>query len=214
MISPALFIKAAEISGAIHQIGDFVLEDVCRFVGSNDFEALGLSHVQINMSASQCIEVDLVDKIKRLLSKYKLAASRINLEITESAADFDPIIVDQNINRLHELGINFALDDYGIGYSNVKRVTSLPIELVKLDKTFVDGIDDPQMWIMVQDTIKMLKEMHKEVLVEGVEAENIVERFMDLGCDYIQGCEYLQGYYFCKPLPEDEFLEFMKKQAV
>lgn len=212
MISPGMFIEAAEISGAIHAIGDFVLEEVCRFVSENDFERLGLECIEVNMSTSQCIEMNLVEKVTFLLKKYNLEPFRINLEITESAVDFDPDVVDQNITRLHELGINFALDDYGTGYSNVKRVTTLPVEIVKLDKTFVDGIDDPQMWIMVQDTIKMLKEMGKKVLVEGVEDESIVHRFTELGADYIQGCEYLQGYYFCRPLPERDFLEFMNMQ--
>lgn len=213
IISPGIFIEAAEKSGDIHAIGDFVLEDVCRFISDNDFKKLGLSCIEINMSTSQCIEMNLVEKVSGLLDKYKLDPSLINLEITESAVDFDPDVVDANINSLHEMGINFALDDYGTGYSNVKRVTTLPVEIVKLDKTFVDGVDDPQMWIMVKETIKMLKQMGKKVLVEGVEEETVVEKFTQLGADYIQGCEYLQGYYFCRPLPERDFLEFMHEQV-
>ncbi len=213
MISPGLFIKAAEVSGAIHAIGDFVLTDVCRFISENDFEELGLSHVQINMSASQCIEVDLVAKVKQILEENNVNPSKLNLEISESSVDFDPEVIDQNISALNEYGIHFALDDYGTGYSNVKRVTSLPIDIVKLDKAFIEDMNDDVMWIMVQDTIKMLKEMGKEVVIEGVENESVVEKFMEMGCDYIQGCEYMQGYYFCKPLPEKEFLEFMHAQA-
>ena len=212
IISPALFIEAAERSGDIHAIGDFVMEDVCRFISANDFKELGLACIEINMSTSQCIEMNLVDKVSKLLEKYRLDPSLINLEITESAVDFDPDVVDANINSLHEMGINFALDDYGTGYSNVKRVTTLPVDIVKLDKTFVDGVDDPQMWIMVRETIKMLKQMGKKVLVEGVEEETVVDKFTHLGADYIQGCEYLQGYYFCRPLPERDFIEFMQKQ--
>ena len=213
MIAPSMFISAAEISGTIHAIGDFVLEDVFRFISETDFDELGLECIQVNMSTSQCIEINLVDKITSLMDKYTLEPRRINFEITESAVDFDPDVVDQNINSLHEMGIRFALDDYGTGYSNVKRVTTLPVDIVKLDKTFVDGVDDPQMWIMVQDTIKMLKQMGKKVLVEGVEEEKVVKKFMDLGADYIQGCEYLQGYYFCRPLPERDFVQFMKDQV-
>ncbi|MBR5360935.1 MAG: EAL domain-containing protein, partial [Lachnospiraceae bacterium] len=212
MIAPPMFISAAEISGTIHAIGDFVLEDVFRFISATDFDMLGLECIQVNMSTSQCIENNLVDKITALMDKYNMEPRRINFEITESAVDFDPDVVDQNISRLHEMGIRFALDDYGTGYSNVKRVTTLPVDIVKLDKTFVDGVDDPQMWIMVQDTIKMLKQMGKKVLVEGVEEEKVVRKFMDLGADYIQGCEYLQGYYFCRPLPEKDFVDFMQKQ--
>ena len=211
MISPAMFIPSAEISGAIHAIGDFVMEDVCRFISENDFKELGLNCIEVNMSTSQCIEMNLVEKIEKLLDKYKLDPSQLNLEITESAVDFDPDVVDSNITRLHDMGIRFSLDDYGTGYSNVKRVTTLPVDIVKLDRTFVEGIDDPQMWIMVQGTIKMLKQMGKKVLVEGVEEENVVEKFTHLGADYIQGCEYLQGYYFCRPLPEKDFVEFLRK---
>ena len=213
LVAPSMFIAAAEINGTIHAIGDFVLEDVFRFISVTDFESLGLDCIQVNMSTSQCIEINLVDKISTLMDKYHIIPERINFEITESAVDFDPDVVDQNINRLHGMGIHFALDDYGTGYSNVKRVTTLPVDIVKLDKTFVDGVDDPQMWIMVQDTIKMLKQMGKKVLVEGVEEEKVVRKFMDLGADYIQGCEYLQGYYFCRPLPERDFIEFMQEQV-
>ncbi|MCR5508625.1 MAG: EAL domain-containing protein [Lachnospiraceae bacterium] len=213
MISPGLFIEAAEISGAIHTIGDFVLDDVCRFISSDPFAGLGLECIEVNMSTSQCLEMNLVEKVEGLLKRYSLNPSLLSLEVTESAVDFDPDVVDHNINRLNELGIRFSLDDYGTGYSNVRRVTTLPIEIVKLDKTFVDGIDDPQMWIMVQETIKMLKQMGKKVLVEGVEEEKVVKKFTDLGADYIQGCEYLQGYYFCRPLPEKSFVEFMQKQG-
>ena len=213
IISPAMFIEAAERSGDIHAIGDFVMEDVCRFISSNDFVGMGLSCIEINMSTSQCIEMNLVDKVRDLLDKYSLDPSLIKLEITESAVDFDPDVVDANINSLHEMGIKFALDDYGTGYSNVKRVTTLPVDIVKLDKTFVDGVDDPQMWIMVRETIKMLKQMGKKVLIEGVEEEEVVDKFTHLGADYIQGCEYLQGYYFCRPLPERDFVEFMLAQT-
>ena len=213
IISPSIFIEAAEKSGDIHEIGDFVLEAVCRFISENDFKGLGLACIEINLSTSQCIEMNLVDKVDRLLQKYGLDPSLINLEITESAVDFDPDVVDANINSLHEMGINFALDDYGTGYSNIKRVTTLPVDIVKLDKTFVDGVDDPQMWIMVKETIKMLKQMGKKVLIEGVEEEAVVEKFTHLGADYIQGCEYLQGYYFCRPLPERDFIEFMQEQT-
>ena len=213
LISPGTFIEVAEISGAIHAIGDFVLEDVCRFISENDCDRLGIKCIEVNMSTSQCIEMNLVEKVAALLKKYDIEPSRLNLEITESAVDFDPDVVDQNIKRLHEMGINFALDDYGTGYSNVKRVTTLPVEIVKLDRSFIEGVDDDKMWIMIQDTIKMLKEMGKKVLIEGVEEENVVHKFTELGADYIQGCEYLQGYYFCRPLPERDFIEFMNMQV-
>ena len=205
-VSPGLFIPAAEASGAIHQIGDYVLDAVCEFMSKCDLNKMGLEYIEINLSAAQCVETDLVYKVLTTLDKYKLSPDRINLEMTETAADFDPAMVDRNLKRLSEKGIKFSLDDYGTGYSNIKRVISLPFDLVKLDKSFVDEMDDPQMWIVIKNTVNMLHEMKKDILVEGVEEERTFNRFINLGC------EYIQGYYFSRPLPAREFIMFMLEQ--
>ncbi|MCR4806283.1 MAG: EAL domain-containing protein [Lachnospiraceae bacterium] len=205
-VSPGLFIPAAEASGAIHQIGDYVLDAVCRFLSEADLKKMGLEYVEINLSVAQCVETDLVFKVLNVLDKYDLSVDKINLEITETAADFDPTMVDRNVHRLSEKGVKFSLDDYGTGYSNIKRVTSLPIDVVKLDKSFVDEMDDPQMWIVIKNTVNMLHEMKKDILVEGVEEEKTLNRFLNLGC------EYIQGYYFSRPLPEKDFVNFMMEK--
>ncbi|MBR4718748.1 MAG: EAL domain-containing protein [Lachnospiraceae bacterium] len=204
-VSPALFIPAAEDSGAIHDIGDFVLEDVCRFIHRTEFLESGLKYIEINLSVAQCIETDLVDKIRSLISKYNVRTSQINLEITETAVDYDPEITDRNISGLHNMGFKFSLDDYGTGYSNIKRVVSLPLDIVKFDKSFVDEMDDPKMWAAIVNTVDMLKKMNKKILVEGVEDERILKRFIELGCDYIQ------GFYFSKPLSQSDFVSFVNE---
>lgn len=209
-ISPAIFIPMAEANGAIHAIGDFVLQSVLDFISRIDLDRLGLRYVEFNLSASQCIEVDLVDKIMNLIEERGIKPGNISLELTENAADINPAIVDANVWKLHDAGIRFALDDYGTGYSNIKRVTALPVEQVKLDKSFVDEIDNPQMWIVIEDTIAMLKEMGKEILIEGVETEATAAKLSEIDADLLQGCELMQGFLFCKPLPEEEFVEFIK----
>ncbi len=209
-IPPSVFIPIAESTGAIHEIGNYVLKTVIRFIAGLDMEELGLKYIEMNLSASQCIEVDLVERIQQFIEDNNISPSRLGLELTESAAGINPEIVDNNIRRLHDYGVRIALDDYGTGYSNVKRVTTLPIDQVKLDKSFVDMVDDPQMWIVIQDTISMLKEMGKEVLVEGVEEERVARMFTNINTDLIQGCELIQGFYFCKPIPAHEFIEFIK----
>ncbi len=203
-VSPALFIPASEKSGAIHQIGDYVFKDVCRFIASDEYKNLGLKYIEINLSVAQCIETDLVTKFNITLIQSGVESSQINLEITETAADYDPEITDKNINALSDMGFSFSLDDYGTGYSNIKRVVSLPLDIVKLDKTLVDEMDAPQMWIVITNTVTLLKNMNKKILVEGVEDERALKRFTELGCDYIQ------GYYFSKPLPEKDFIKFIE----
>ncbi|MBQ7588962.1 MAG: EAL domain-containing protein [Lachnospiraceae bacterium] len=205
-VSPAIFIPAAEASGAIHDIGDFVLEDVCRFIHTPQFLKSGLEYIEINLSVTQCIEPRLVEKIRGLISKYQVRTNQINLEITETAVDYDPVITDNNIFSLWNMGFRFSLDDYGTGYSNIKRVVSLPLDIIKFDKSFVDEMDDPKMWIAIVNTVNMLKRMNKKILVEGVEDKRTLDRFRDLGCDYIQ------GFYFSKPLNENDFIEFVNQK--
>lgn len=210
-ISPAQFIPVAEQNGDIHAIGAYVLEEVCRFISKNKLREYDINQVQINLSASQCVESDLPDKVFATLEKYNIDANLISFEISESTADIDQIMVDSNIKLMHEKGIQFALDDYGTGYSNVKRVTSLPISLIKLGRKFVNDLEDINMKIIVDDTIRMFKAIGMKVLVEGIEDEEKAKYFTELGCDYIQGSEYLQGFYFCRPISEKDCIEFIKK---
>lgn len=204
-ISPNLFILASEKSGAIHQIGDFIFEEVFEFISQPDFKALDLNAVEINLSLAQCIERNLFDKIRRYLENYKIKPQKINFEITETEVEFTRDVSDKNILMLHDYGINFSLDDYGTGYSNLKRLTSLPFDIIKLDKTFADDFENPQMRIIINNTVEMLKKLNKKILVEGVSDKKTLDYFTDLECDYIQ------GFYFSKPLPKTEFINFIKE---
>lgn len=212
-ISPELFIPAAENSGDMHDIGNFVFEEVTRFYSKEKLGQYGISHIQVNLAPSQCIEVDLVSKIKKCIRSNDLKPENLVLELTELAADVDPKVVDSNVGELSEYGVKFALDDYGAGYSNIKRVTELPVDVVKLDRSLVTNRHDDNMQIVVEDTILMLQEMGKEVLVSGIEEEETARHFADMGIDYIQGCEYMQGFYFCEPVAGDEFVNFLKKSV-
>lgn len=204
-ISPAIFIPVAEENGAIHQIGDFVLENVFSFIGELDFKELGLDYFELNLSVAQCIEPDLVERIQKYLDKYKISPEKVNFEITETAVDYDPKVTDDNIERLSSLGFNFSLDDYGTGYSNVYRVATLPLNIVKIDKSMVDEMDNPKMWVVIENTVRMLKKLDKKILVEGIEDKRSLDRFVELGVDYIQ------GYYFSKPLSESKYIDFVKE---
>lgn len=204
-ISPELFIVAAERSGAIHKIGDFVMEEVCRFIAGDEFERLGLEYIEVNLSVAQCMSPNLADKVLDIMGKYSISPDKINLEITETAANYAQNIMTENIEKLHEAGFTFSLDDYGTGYSNINRVASLPLKIVKLDKSFVASEDNHRMWIVLKNTVKMLKSMDINIVVEGVETKQLVEKFSDLECDYIQ------GYYFSKPVPEADFVKFVEK---
>lgn len=205
-VPPDIFIPAAEKSGAIRKIGSFVLNDVCRFIASDQFKGLGLDYIEINLSVAQCMQADLADEVLGSLAHYKVKASQINLEITETAVNYNMSIMSDNLIKLSESGISFSLDDFGTGYSNMERVASLPLKIVKLDRSFVNSQHKPKMSIFLENFIRMFKDMNMEIVVEGIETDTMVKRFSDLKCDYIQ------GYYFSKPLPEQDFVEFISSR--
>lgn len=202
-ISPEILVPAAEKSGAIHKIGEYVFKEVCRFVSSSEFKQLGLDYIEVNLSVAQCMHGDLADKIISTMQRYGVSPDNLNLEITETAASFSQRVMTDNLNKLSRAGVTFSLDDYGTGYSNMKRVIQLPLKIVKLDKSFVDEQHNPKMWIFLQNTVKMLKDMKMEIVVEGIETQEMVEAFSDLKCDFIQ------GYFFSRPICKSEFIEFI-----
>lgn len=209
-IPPSIFIPAAESNGDIHKIGDFVLKEVCRFISSPEFKKAGLQFIEINLSTAQCIESNLVDNILRTISEYGVAPEQLRFEITENSADFNPFVVEQNITLLHKAGIKIALDDYGTGYSNIERVIKLPFDIIKLDKAFVDEMDDSRMWIVIRDTIQMLVKLGKEIFIEGIDNESSAKCFENLRLNNELVCRYIQGYYYSSPIPKDEFLTFLE----
>ena len=206
-ISPDLFIPAAEKSGAIYQIGMFVFEEACRFIKSKTFKELGLDYIEINLSVAQCMQDNLANDLLDILHKYDVSAEKINLEITETAVESSYDVIMRNLNTLAQEGITFSLDDYGTGFSNIQRIITMPLSIVKLDKSFIDEISNPNYRAIVTNTIRMLKELDLKILSEGVEQEG------QLGFLNEQKCDYIQGYYFSKPLPEEEFVTFMRGQG-
>ena len=205
-ISPELFIPVAEKNGVIHQIGIYVLEEVCKFIASEEFKGLGVEYIEVNLSVAQCMRNDLANEILGLLDKYHVRPEQINLEITETAAANSQNIMAENIRILTEAGIPFSLDDFGTGYSNIRRVASLPLNIVKLDKTFTDLEGNPKLEIVVRNTIRMIKDMDMKIVVEGIETEKLAKQFSDLQC------EYIQGYYFSKPLSREDFVSFIRRE--
>lgn len=205
-ISPDIFITAAERSGAIHKIGDFVLEEVCKFIASEEFKKLPIKYIEVNLSVTQCMQKGLASRVLQTLRKYDVDVSQINLEITETAVSYSQSTMMDNINSLYSAGINLSLDDFGTGYSNMMRIASLPLQIVKLDKTFSSLEESDDTDIVLKNTIHMIKELDMEIVVEGVETAALATKFADLNC------EYIQGFYYSRPMPKDDFISFLIQQ--
>ncbi|MCR5619951.1 MAG: EAL domain-containing protein [Lachnospiraceae bacterium] len=203
-ISPSIFIPAAERTGRIVNIGDFVIRDVCRFLSEHHPKELGVDYVEVNLSIIQCMQADMADKIKKYMKDYKIDPSWINFEITETAADGAYERVLETMNQMSAEGIRFSLDDYGSGYSNLHRVMSFPYKVIKLDKTLTDEASDPSKRRILGEAINLIKSMGAHIVVEGVESKEVSDWFET------QGCDFIQGFYYAKPMTEKDYVKFMK----
>ena len=204
-ISPGAFIPYSEKNGRIFEIDNIVMEKVFQFISSPKFKELGLEYIEINLSMVDCMDKTLSYRIISLMKKYNIDPKNINLEITESQDSINNEIAKENINRLVKHGIKFSLDDYGTGYSNMERFSNFPIKIVKIDKSLVDLSNEEDMKTVLKATFKLIQELNKETVVEGIETESQAKLFKEFGCDYIQ------GYYYSRPLPQSDFIEFIIK---
>lgn len=203
-ISPEEFIPISEEDGSILKIGECVFEKVCKFLKTSSLSLLGIKYIEINLSVVQCMENNLVPKLKKIMDTYNINPNEINLEITETAAANRVEMLNDNVLALNKLGIEFSLDDYGTGYSNMNYMLELPFKIVKIDKNiFWAALKDKRAMIALESTIVMIKRLNLEIVVEGVETEEQFNKVKELECDYIQ------GNYFSRPIPKEEFKEYV-----
>lgn len=203
-ISPAEFIPIAEKNGMIIEIGSYVLESVCTFIENNDMEQLGLEYIEVNLSVIQCLQRDFISYVLYTMKKHHIAAKYICFEITETAANCSPKTFTQHLERLHQSGFELALDDFGTGYGNLQRLMTSPFSVVKMDKdTTEKSCSDEKLKVAMQAMFDILHRLGKVVVAEGVETKEQYEILCKAGCDYIQ------GYYFSKPIPEEELKGFL-----
>ncbi len=208
MISPAEFIPIAEKSGLILPISDIIFRKVFAFIRDNELMSKGLQYIEINLSMIQCMQESFSDKLSGMMQEYGISSNRINLEVTETAAVNSPRRLRENMQELYERGIRFSLDDFGTGYSNIDSLMDLPLDMIKLDKSMIDMATyaaDDKGKIVLGSAVAMVKRMNMKIVAEGVETREQKEYLEAMGV------APLQGYYFSKPIPEEEFVVFIEK---
>lgn len=204
-VSPEDFIPISESNGKILEISEFVIDSVFRFVKENDIVELGMEFIELNLSVMQCMDKNLTEKLQYYIDKYGVDPRRINLEITETAADFDEQRLKEQLDDIKKLGFSFSLDDYGTGYSNLVRVLEYPVDVIKLDKSIVwAAFTDRDSFVTIKNLISMFHDVRRKLVAEGVENEEQMRTLRELGCDYIQ------GYFYSRPVPGAQFIEYTK----
>lgn len=207
-IPPFEFISVAEENGMILQLTDFVVETVCNLIRSSNMKALNLRRIHINLSAIDCAQNDLAERILNGIRRTGIDPGMVSAEITETAFSSMPDSILANLTDLNRAGIDIMLDDYGTGYSNLSRLYSMPLDVVKLDKSLVDDVlVSESARIVLENTILMMKRLNKKVLVEGVETKEQADYLISRGADYIQ------GYYYARPMDAAHLENLFRKQA-
>lgn len=199
MVSPAVFIPIAEKSGSIIPIGSWVIEESLRTYADWKRKYHYPLVMSLNISAIQYRQTDFIDRLLRLLEKYDVPPEEIELEITESILIDDFTEITEKLEVLRDIGIKISLDDFGTGYSSLSYLKGLPIDTLKIDKSFIDTVvTDENTKIITESIIYMVKKLGYETIAEGVETEEQYCFLNEIDCDNIQG--YLLG----KPMPSDK----------
>lgn len=199
-MGPGDFIPLAEYLGLITSIGDYVLEEACRQCRYWNEHGMPDFHINVNLSVVQLLQKDVVGTVARILKKTGVKPRNIVLEITESFAINDMDRVLEIIRGIKELGPRIALDDFGTGYSSLNYIKQLPLDIIKVDKTFIDDIvEDEYAQAFIKLIVELSDTIDTDIIVEGVENEAQLNILKELGVDYIQ------GFYYGKPVPAYEF---------
>lgn len=199
MISPVEFIPLAEETQLILPIGAWVLEEVCRQIKAWDGQGKKIDHVAVNVSSKQFRQADFVQQVRQVLLDAGVGAHRLVIELTEGCVIEN---IDDTIGKMRDLqamGVRISIDDFGIGYSSLSYLKSLPLSQLKIDQSFVRHVDDSNAAVIVETIIMMAKSLSLSVIAEGVETQTQLD-FLKA-----KGCSSFQGYYFGKPVLADEF---------
>ncbi len=209
-VPPDIFIPIAEESGAIIQIGEWVLEEACRTLA-----AWRAHHIDpelcmsVNLSAVQLLRsghTALVNRIESILEEHALPPSVLEFELTESVLMANAALAGEQLQAFRDLGISIAVDDFGTGYSSLSYLHRLPINTLKIDKAFIDGLATPgdnEDTAITATIIAMARTLGLLVVAEGVETADQLAALRQHGCDVVQ------GYWISRPIPADDCLQFI-----
>jgi EAL domain-containing protein (putative c-di-GMP-specific phosphodiesterase class I) len=206
-VSPNEFIEIAEETGMIVSIGYYVIQEACSEYKRWKDMGYELDTISINVATIQFREEDFVAKVKDIFAKTGIEAKNVEIEITERFIMEFSIQKVSIIEDLRSLGCHISIDDFGTGYSSMSYLKKLPIDTIKIDKSFIDEVPfNTHDVVVTKAIIALSKNLGYQVIAEGIESAE-QEEFLKHN-----GCNRGQGYYFAKPMDEEHFLEFFKEK--
>ena len=207
LIMPGTFIDIAEENGMILKLGEIVFEKVCSFIQKYPLERYGMEYIEVNLSVVQCAYDYLSKDYIGIMKKYNISPQYINLEITESASTSARKTLLENMDELMEYGVRFSLDDFGTGHSNLNYIMDMPVDIIKFDRSMTNAyFENGKAKYVMDAAIHMIHGMGLKIVSEGVATEEQYKAMEKLGISHIQ------GFYFSKPLPEEQFIQFLENR--
>ena len=204
VLSPGRYIPLFERNGFIVQLDRFVWECACKFLHARQEKGLPIVPISVNVSRLNFYNDDFFDTIVRLLRKYHLEPWMLKLEITESAYTDNPYQLLNVMKKFQNYGIKILMDDFGSGYSSLNMLKNVIVDTLKVDMNFVQDLENSKRAAaIVEAVVQLAKNIHMGVIIEGVETKAQIDFLESIGCDLIQ------GYYFSKPVPEEEFVKLL-----
>jgi EAL domain-containing protein (putative c-di-GMP-specific phosphodiesterase class I) len=206
-VPPARFIPLAEEYGLVTSIGEWVLASVCAQIRRWHDEGLGDIKVGVNLSAGQFANDATVSYVERTLRDYRIDPQCLGLEITEGTVMGDPDKAVAALRRLKAIGVSVSLDDFGTGYSSLSYLKRFPIDVLKIDKSFVDDVTtNPADAAIALSVVSLAHNLNMRVIAEGVETREQMEFLTHHGCDE------MQGYYFSRPVDVRAFTALLRER--
>jgi diguanylate cyclase (GGDEF)-like protein len=203
MVPPDTFIAQAEQTGIIKPLTDWILNEALRQCAEWNAAGLPLS-IAVNLSARVIQDPQLPAQVASMLERHAVGADQLALEITETAIMNDPVRATQVLTELDAMGVRLSIDDFGTGYTSLAQLKRLPVDEVKIDRSFVlNMLRDANDAMIVQSIIDLAHNMNRSVVAEGVESKKILDALTELECDITQ------GYYFSKPLPASALRQWL-----
>ncbi|OHE07562.1 MAG: diguanylate cyclase [Sulfurimonas sp. RIFOXYD12_FULL_33_39] len=210
IIFPDKFIGLAESSGFIIKLGKFILNESAAFISKLNSMGYKDTNISINISSLQAKDLELYYDLVQIIETYSIDTKQLSVEITESVMMENKTSASELLNKIKELGINIYLDDFGTGYSSLQYLQTFPIDIIKIDKSFVDKITSTidKNIVLLNTILLMGQTLGIKVIAEGVEDNQQLKYLKEKNCDFYQ------GYLKSKPLPEDEFIKLLQKDLL
>jgi EAL domain-containing protein (putative c-di-GMP-specific phosphodiesterase class I) len=203
-VPPNVFLPVAASIGLLPKIGNLMIAKAIKAASQLNQGPGKRLTISVNVTIEDLNESGFADSVKHLLDRYDVDPTTLEIEVTESTAMEEGALVQQQVDELRKLGVRFAIDDFGMGYSNLGRLKALAFETLKIDRSLITGIgEDPASESLLYTILDMAKAIHADVVAEGIETADQLAFLRNAGC------RYYQGYYGGKPMQADDFIAWV-----